>query len=909
MRFAPWSLPAPPPPEPRTIERAGEFIEAVAPTEWTDARVEAWLDWSRLQSLDWPGGDLVGEFSADVPFDPLLDQGPDRYARRLAAWGLTLGIFDEDSDAGTFAGALFALIASGQFAPGASAAIGVRAHALVGDPASGPAPTAEALAALLAKTPAAPPALTAVADAVARCEGDRLACADPRVNLPLGRAAVLARSAGFSDAAIADAIAVGQAGLTPLAANDAKGLIVDVERAVIAQEDDRALGTAQLAWQGELTLGFEDCDLAALVRAQIAPTAVISIADLAPEDVESVVRVAVTALDIEASAGLCLSPEAAYWRRDFRPISLGVAGVAERLVVEGIAYASVAGRARAAALWALVHAAALDASAHLATRLGAYPAFADEREARLARLDATIAELTSASDPFAARAREILVGARPLAADTGLRNAQRLAQIDDREIELRLDGLALGAAPWRGPVCLAQTRDGVIAPVLGEAALAGLERFGCDIDAVRVHALGTRSLEDDPIVGPAALASKHFTDHEIAAACAALPLARSLAEAFAPSVVGVGFVTDVLGAPPDAAVSTGFDTLAFAGFDPAEVALAEQRILGTASLATAPFLPPQIAAVFRSATEIGPTDFLAMLAAIQPFLDAPAVAVLELPFEASVAEAAAQLALAARMAVGACRIERAPAGAGFALELLETDRPAGERQAAEPSAPPVERWIEVERARRKLPDRRKGYIQKAQIGGHKVYLHTGEYEDGELGEIFIDMHKEGAAFRSVMNNFAIAISIGLQYGVPLEEFVDAFVFTRFEPAGPVEGNDSIRSATSILDYVFRELGVSYLARTDLANVDPAEFNADGLGAGVNEAAQPASHFISRGYSRGAAPDNLVFLPLPGRGPGGPGRSGAAATICATCGDEAVVIKGASLICETCGARLPRSGEA
>jgi ribonucleoside-diphosphate reductase alpha chain len=131
----------------------------------------------------------------------------------------------------------------------------------------------------------------------------------------------------------------------------------------------------------------------------------------------------------------------------------------------------------------------------------------------------------------------------------------------------------------------------------------------------------------------------------------------------------------------------------------------------------------------------------------------------------------------------------------------------------------VERIIEKEvRDREKMPDRRKGYTQKARVGGHKVYLTTGEYEDGRLGEIFIDMHKEGAAFRAMMNNFAIAISLGLQYGVPLEEYVDAFTFTRFEPAGMVQGNDAIKNATSILDYIFRELAVSYLARHDLAHV-------------------------------------------------------------------------------------------
>jgi ribonucleoside-diphosphate reductase alpha chain len=212
--------------------------------------------------------------------------------------------------------------------------------------------------------------------------------------------------------------------------------------------------------------------------------------------------------------------------------------------------------------------------------------------------------------------------------------------------------------------------------------------------------------------------------------------------------------------------------------------------------------------------------------------------------------------------------------------------------------------VEIGRARRKLPDRRKGYIQKASVGGHKVYLHTGEYDDGELGEIFIDMHKEGAAFRSLMNNFAIAISIGLQYGVPLDEFVDAFVFTRFEPAGPVSGNVAIASATSILDYAFRELGVSYLGRSDLANVDPSELNADGLGNAYAEEPQSASRFISKGFSRGGTPDNLVFLPLAGRSEGG----GRAAEVCPHCGEASLFGHGAARVCQTCGARADSTGE-
>src|SRR2546430_7879259 len=161
---------------------------------------------------------------------------------------------------------------------------------------------------------------------------------------------------------------------------------------------------------------------------------------------------------------------------------------------------------------------------------------------------------------------------------------------------------------------------------------------------------------------------------------------------------------------------------------------------------------------------------------------------------------------------------------------MNKPRDAGGAARAERGGEKVGEGIVVLRERERMPDRRKGYTQKAVVGGHKVYLRTGEYDDGRLGEIFIDMHKEGAAFRSLMNNFAIAISLGLQYGVPLEEYVDAFTFTRFEPAGLVQGNETIKNATSILDYIFRELAVSYLTRHDLAHVDPAEIVTTGLGS-------------------------------------------------------------------------------
>ena len=180
------------------------------------------------------------------------------------------------------------------------------------------------------------------------------------------------------------------------------------------------------------------------------------------------------------------------------------------------------------------------------------------------------------------------------------------------------------------------------------------------------------------------------------------------------------------------------------------------------------------------------------------------------------------------------------------------DKPAASRAAAlsEKIVEKVVERIVVMRERERMPDRRKGYTQKAVVGGQGLDPRTGEYDDGRLGEIFIDMHKEGAALRSLLNNFAIAVSLGLQYGVPLDEYVDAFTFTRFEPSGPVQGNDFIKFATSILDYVFRELAVSYMERFDLAHVDPTGEGFDALGKGVEEG-RPATEgrYVSKGLTR------------------------------------------------------------
>jgi ribonucleoside-diphosphate reductase alpha chain len=915
MRFeANWSrAPEPLPTAPRLIERPGGVVEVVAPIAWTSARVEAWLDWAAALPTDYPTGDLPTALAPEQPHDPLLGQGPARYARRLGAWGWRLGLFESEADAGEFVDAIFVLHASGCMGPGPTLAFGARLHPLAPDPVHAPPlsvldlDSPEAWNARASDGPATH--LAAVSEAVRRCQGDPTACADPSENQALARAAWTARARGAADTQIADAIALGRAGESDEARPARQFMVVDRDLASTGGASARRAAVA--AWGGaSLSLAFSGPDALALRRATIAPSAAIDIAaGLNDEDLTRTVQLTVMALDIEASAGFTACPEDACHRRDHRPLNLALAGVAERLVSDGLAYIEPAGRERASALQALVFASAMVASADLAATLGPYPEFVAERDHRLADLSRRLEAIDALPDTSTNRsARVLLERAIETASKSGLRNAQVTGPMFDPELALRLGAVSHNMAPWTGPMTWAETSDGEIIPTLHEATLQGLARLGVEAEAARVHILGHRTLADAPSLDHAALNASGFTDHEIGGVEEALLKATDLRGVFAPAVVGVGFVCDVLGASAETVLDSYFDTLALAGFTPAEIAEAETWVLGAGGLAQAPFLDGETRAVFMSAAEISLEARLAMLTATETFSCAPAPFALHLAFKDGPDLAAALQAKVAKAGVRALRIVRDGPSEGFSLTLPDMSAP--EPRSATPTPPReriVERIVEVGRSRQRLPDRRKGYIQKASIGGHKVYLHTGEYDDGELGEIFIDMHKEGAAFRSLMNNFAIAISIGLQYGVPLEEFVEAFVFTRFEPAGPVTGNDSIRSATSILDYVFRELGVSYLDRRDLANQDPAELNADGLGQGASEGPQPAARFISKGFSRGAAPDNLVFLPVPARA-GGSGGRGGLADVCPACGDLALVRKGESLRCETCGARQNNQAE-
>jgi ribonucleoside-diphosphate reductase alpha chain len=472
--------------------------------------------------------------------------------------------------------------------------------------------------------------------------------------------------------------------------------------------------------------------------------------------------------------------------------------------------------------------------------------------------------------------------------------------VDDAEASLRLGLSPLSALEvW-------QTGDGEIVRRLRPALAAAIRRVGGEIDSAERHLFGRRTLVDAPGLDHAALRAKGFTDIELEAVEIALAQVGDLADAFRSPVLDAGFVRDVLGIE-----AVDGNLLSQLGFSDDAVRQAQAWALGEPDLAAWTEAPEALKPILGD-----PAAFDVILREVVEHVSAaPDAAPTFMDWRTTAIQAARLLGDAAREGRRAVRLQRTAPPAGPLLSLTEAEETTRQRRW-EPETRAVERVVEKvierDRTRRKLPDRRKGYIQKAAVGGHKVYIHTGEYEDGELGEIFIDMHKEGAAFRSLMNNFAIAISIGLQYGVPLDEFVDAFVFTRFEPAGRVTGNDSIRSATSILDYIFRELGVSYLDRTELANADADGLNADGLGSGKIEDGEPetvpAARFISKGFARGAAPDNLVILPFgQSRGVAAPAPEATEAVACPACGDFTLQQRGVGWTCDTCGAAPSMQG--
>jgi ribonucleoside-diphosphate reductase alpha chain len=627
---------------------------------------------------------------------------------------------------------------------------------------------------------------------------------------------------------------------------------------------------------------------------------------------EHAVRLWTLALEISVLMAQFPSREIAQRSYDYRTLGLGLANVGGLLMSCGIPYDSNEGRAIAGAFSALMTGVCYATSAEIASELQSFPKYWHNSEAMLRvirnhrraayggkeaasrlgdyeGLHTPPVALMAEECPYPellARARVSWDKALALGTEHGFRNAQASVIAPTGTIGLVMDCDTTGIEPDFALVKFKKLAGGGYFKIINQGVPQALRALGYDaraIEEIVLYAVGHATLVKAPGITHERLKEKGFTEREIQLIERQLSEVFDIRFAFNRYALGEDFCTKVLGISEESLGEIGFDMLAHLGFSRGDIEAANLFVCGAMTLEGAPHLSPAHLPVFDCANPCGrigkralsPESHIRMLAAAQPFISGAISKTINMQTGATIEDCRKAYELSWKLALKANALYRdgsklsQPLASQLVDDIEEVEELA-EQLAAAPQAVRTqiitERIVErivAREGRRRLPNRRKSYIQKASVGGHKVYLHTGEYEDGSLGEIFIDMHKEGAAFRSLMNNFAIAISIGLQYGVPLEEFVEAFTFTRFEPAGMVKGNDSIKTATSILDYVFRELGVSYLGRSDLAHVEAAAIQTEGLGRGEDDdkarpAPMPASRLVSRGLFRGKA-DNLYVL--------------------------------------------------
>ncbi|MDP5344607.1 MAG: vitamin B12-dependent ribonucleotide reductase [Paracoccaceae bacterium] len=646
------------------------------------------------------------------------------------------------------------------------------------------------------------------------------------------------------------------------------------------------------------------------------------------------------------------SKEIAQRSYDFRTLGLGYANIGGLLMTMGLGYDSDQGRALCGALTALMTGVAYATSAEVAGELGAFPGYAKNAQhmlrvirnhRRAAHGDTDFEQVNVAPvlldqgncpDPrLVEMAKSAWDEALTLGEAHGFRNAQATVIAPTGTIGLVMDCDTTGIEPDFALVKFKKLAGGGYFKIINRSVPAALDALGygsAQIEEIIAYAVGHGTLGNCPGINHTSLLGHGFGPAELAKIEAALPSAFDIRFVFNQWTLGEAFCTETLGIPLAKLNDPSFDLLRHLGFTRAQIEAANDHVCGTMTLEGAPFLQARHYSVFDCANPCGKkgTRYLSveshitMMAAAQSFISGAISKTINMANSASITDCLKAYELSWSLGIKANALYRdgSKLSQPLASALVEDDEEAEEilstgtpQQKAHVLAEKVIEKIivkEIVRSHReKLPERRKGYTQKAIVGGHKVYLRTGEYKDGALGEIFIDMHKEGAGFRAMMNNFAIAVSVGLQYGVPLEEFVDAFTFTKFEPAGMVQGNETIKNATSILDYIFRELAVSYLDRTDLAHVKPEGAAFDDLGRGeaegksnladLSESAASRSldvlrQISSTGYLRKRLPQELVVF----QGGVTAASANAMSSVATTMGNVAVMEAGVALAAST-----------
>ncbi|MBI1779715.1 MAG: vitamin B12-dependent ribonucleotide reductase [Proteobacteria bacterium] len=630
---------------------------------------------------------------------------------------------------------------------------------------------------------------------------------------------------------------------------------------------------------------------------------------------EHATRLWTVALEISVMMAQFPSRAIAELSYEFRTLGLGYANIGGLLMASGLSYDSDEGRALCGAITALMTGIAYETSAEMASEIGPFPGFKGNREAMLRvirnhrraawgerdgyeSLAIRPVPLDHANCPDAAlvdAARRAWDRALELGEIHGYRNAQATVVAPTGTIGLVMDCDTTGIEPDFALVKFKKLAGGGYFKIINRLvpdALAALGYPQSEIEAIVRYAVGHATLKTAPGINHASLKAKGFTDAALEQLEQGLASAFEIKFAFNKWALGEDFCKAKLGLSSEQLDDAGFDMLLALGFSKADIEAANIYCCGAMTVEGAPYLKPEHLSVFDCASPCGRTgtrslsveSHIRMMAAAQPFISGAISKTINMPNAATVEDCKNAYMLSWRLGLKANALYRdgsklsQPLSASllddddavdFAEEIAEAPLAARASLVVEKI---VERVIERRAQRRMLPQRRKGYTQKATVGGHKVYLHTGEYEDGSVGELFIDMHKEGAALRSWANNFAIAVSLGLQYGVPLEKFVEAFTFTRFEPSGMVEGNQAIKMATSILDYIFRELAISYLDRTDLAHVQPEDLLPGAIGKGVSEGAlnEPEDIDVGKVASRGfVRTDVRTFTVLHG----GAGKNG------------------------------------
>ena len=612
------------------------------------------------------------------------------------------------------------------------------------------------------------------------------------------------------------------------------------------------------------------------------------------------------------------SKEIAQRSYDYRTLGLGYANIGGLLMNMGYGYDSDEGRALCGALTAIMTGIAYATSAEMAGELGAFPGYArnadhmlrvirNHRNAAHGNTDGyedlavkpvALDHANCPDQALVSLAKTAWDEALELGQKHGYRNAQTSVIAPTGTIGLVMDCDTTGIEPDFALVKFKKLAGGGYFKIINRSVPAALETLGygsAEIEEIIAYAVGHASLGNCPGINHTSLIGHGFGQAELDKIEAALPSAFDIRFVFNQWTLGEKFCTETLGIPAEKLNDPTFDLLRHLGFTRRQIEEANDHVCGTMTLEGAPHLDPKHYVVFDCANPCGKKGkrFLSveshihMMAAAQSFISGAISKTINMPNNATIEDTLAAYELSWSLGIKANALYRdgSKLSQPLAAALVEDDEEAEEilatGSAQEKAAVLAEKIVEkivikevAKSHREKLPERRKGYTQKAIVGGHKVYLRTGEYKDGALGEIFIDMHKEGAGFRAMMNNFAIAVSVGLQYGVPLEEFVDAFTFTKFEPAGMVQGNDSIKQATSILDYIFRELAISYLDRTDLAHVKPEGATFDDLGGGADEGKSNLSEVsdnaaskslevlkqvASTGYMRKRLPQELIVL--------------------------------------------------